>query len=187
MLFLISACSISSVFDTQIETPSDISLSTEQPTTAPILDNNVILNEEAKEYIGYWQFGLGIGAGYGERYAFNEDGTFWWAKSEYMGGERLIASKGRWIYSDGKIILTTTDEYHIFGGKVVEDVISSDGKYIEGGQLKKISQLDSVINFEVSKVSESEEYGAIFFTFDDRELYNYNNQLDFFDKELYVD
>ncbi len=142
-------------------------------------------DEDYFEFIGYWQLGQGIGSGYGARYAFNENGTFWWACSQMTLDERLVAKKGTWIFSDGKIYLTLTDEYTIEGGEIVDDPISGSGKAIKGGELKQKSDLNQIYVLTVTMPEKTTDTDQKYFALDGVEYFNYDAQPDFFDIEFF--
>ena len=141
-------------------------------------------SEAVQGHIGYWQVDAGvIGSGFAERYSFNENGTFWWANNQMVFSHELVASKGTWSYSNGKMILTVTDEYRIIGGEVIDSNLSADGKELKGGVLKHFIVSGSAVGFDATIPSKSDEDGIMHTTFmlDGHKLYNYDNQTDFFE------
>ena len=136
-------------------------------------------NTTQSDFVGWWHCGGALGSGLGERYDFNEDGTFQWAASQ-MIYTRLLWRKGLWSFANDSLTLTTTDEYWIDGGKVVDSGILIGGKDIDGGEILHITGLNYSESYSVTK-PETDEDRHLNFQLGNKGLYNYDNEPGFFD------
>ncbi|MCL2422951.1 MAG: hypothetical protein FWD11_03505 [Micrococcales bacterium] len=137
------------------EVPSSPAQSAE---VTPDVDVTVV-PDDPSAFVGCWHDIPGVPAGYGNRYFFRADGTFWWAANQMFVDETtpspVSASGGTWAYADGKMTLTTTDEHRTVGGTVVD---APGGTEIEGGKLQHFSvNSTKVLDVTLPKVVDDPE------------------------------
>lgn len=73
-----------------------------------------------EEYlVGIWQDSPTMGSGWSDHYNFYPDGRFAYYVSQMKCDKRLIKRNGGWILEGNKLVLTTTKERTMVGGKMV--------------------------------------------------------------------
>lgn len=98
------------------------------------LSNN--LTEIEESMIGFWHISPHVGAGYGERYIFNEDRTYSFHASQYYGEDRLRGIKGKWFILNNELFLLPIEEEYYEGGELVEASPSMLSEYeLSGGEI----------------------------------------------------
>ena len=88
--------------------------------------------------VGGWHDDTMLGALFGTRYLFLEDGTFHFIPSEYSEDERVRYMSGAWRYDGSGIELIVTHKIVIEGGELVNNSGGGNrANWIENGELVK--------------------------------------------------
>ncbi|NLE24164.1 MAG: hypothetical protein GX625_02305 [Clostridiaceae bacterium] len=138
--------------------------------------------EDNKSFIGLWHSMNMVAAGFGERYAFNEDGTFIFGTSQMDEFERQLFSTGRWSIAGGKLKLEVDARLVVPAGKT-EDIVSGDELIIlDRGVVKEIYNPPEIETYNIAKTDADPETGRNTITIDGDTFYDFNNQIDLFDE-----
>ncbi|MDR1754793.1 MAG: hypothetical protein LBR74_07805 [Eubacterium sp.] len=70
-----------------------------------ILSTTIISNTD--DLIGTWHEGPSIGASYGERYHFYDNGEYLFEYGQDGGIERIVSESGLWSFDNNKLLLST--------------------------------------------------------------------------------
>ena len=103
----------------------------------PIEEAPVATPTRFEEYlVGIWQDMPMMGSGWSDHYNFYPDGHFAYYVSQMKCDKRTIRQTGGWILEGNKLVLTTTREQVMVGGKLVKSIGSCGTPLtLEDGQL----------------------------------------------------
>lgn len=90
--------------------------------------------ELSREMVGIWQISENVAAGMNDLFRFYSDGRFSFEYNQMVWSKRNISYSGKWKIKNRKLILTTTSETVVVGGKRVKSDMSADGYEIQGGR-----------------------------------------------------
>lgn len=137
--------------------------------------------EDNKSFIGLWHSMNMVAAGFGERYAFNEDGTFIFGTSQMDEFDRQLYKAGRWSIAGGKLKLEVDARLVVPVGEI-EDIVPSDELIIlDRGVVKVIYNPPEIETYSIVKTDADPETGRNTIAIDGVTFYNFNNQTDLFD------
>lgn len=133
------------------------------------------LTDVEKEFIGFWNLGAGVGAGYSDRYRFYNDRSFKFSISTMVFDERINNVEGKWFILKDRLFLQIKRKGIITEGQLVDATHpgSASEKEIVGGKYKiqevnppeiKILTLD----FESEKIEKEYAFGVLI---DDMDFY----------------
>ncbi len=138
--------------------------------------------EDNKSFIGLWHSMNMVAAGFGERYAFNEDGTFIFGSSQMDEFERQLYTAGRWSVTEGKLKLEVNVRLVVPVGET-EDIVPSDELIIlDRGVVKVIHDPPEIESYSIAKTGTDPKTGRNTITIDGITFYDFNNQTDMFDE-----
>ncbi|MGF7060645.1 YARHG domain-containing protein [Brassicibacter mesophilus] len=126
------------------------------------------LTDVEKEFIGFWNLGAGVGAGYSDRYRFYNDRSFKFSISTMVFDERTNNVEGKWFILKDRLFLQIKRKGIITEGQLVDATHpgSASEKEIVGGKYKiqevnppeiKILTLD----FESEKIEKEYAFGVL--------------------------
>ncbi|MGI6125100.1 MAG: lipoprotein [Acetivibrionales bacterium] len=175
LMLSLSACGrITDVLEPSTNSPTSEASTSESPTENPEPEDN-------KSFIGLWHSMNMVAAGFGERYAFNEDGTFTYGTSQMDEFERQLFSTGRWSIAGGKLKLEVDARLVVPVGDIKDIVPSDDLIILDRGVVKKIFNPPEIETYTIAKTDADPETGRNTITIDGKTFYDFNNQTDMFD------
>lgn len=137
--------------------------------------------KDTEPFVGLWHSMNAVAAGYGERYALNDDGTFIFGTSQMDEFERQLFKAGRWSISGGKLKLEVDARLVVPVGEI-EDIVPSDKLIIlDRGVVKVIYNPPEIETYSIVKTDADPETGRNTITIDGVTFYDFNNQTDLFD------
>ncbi len=161
--------SVSSVNSPKAETPG---------SESPVISQEP---EDNEPFVGLWHSMNAVAAGYGERYALNDDGTFIFGASQMDEFEHKLYKAGRWSIAGGKLKLEVDARLVVPVGKI-EDIVPSDELIIlNRGVVKVIYNPPEIETYSIVKTDADSETGRNTIIIDGVTFYNFNNQTDLFD------
>lgn len=148
------------------------------------------LTDVEKEFIGFWNRGAGVGAGYSDRYRFYNDRSFKFSISTMIFDERINTIEGKWFILKDKLFLQIERKGIISGGQIIDATNpgSASEKEIVGGKYEiqevnppeiKILTLD----FKSEKIEKEYAFGVLI---DDMDFYRLSKNPKFaIDEEIF--
>lgn len=154
-----------------------------QDTAVPVSKSPVNSPEpdDKNFFIGLWHSMNMVAAGFGERYTFNEDGTFIFGTSQMGEFDRLLYTAGTWSITDGKLKLEVGTKLAVPVGDI-NKIESSDNLIIlDRGVVKVIHDPPEIETYNIAKTATDSETGRNTISIDGVTFYDFNNQTDMFD------
>lgn len=160
------------------ESPVNLPKTEDPGSESPV---NSPASEDNEPFVGLWHSMNAVAAGYGERYALNDDGTFIFGTSQMDEFERQLFKAGRWSIAEGKLKLEVDAQLVVPVGKI-EDIVPSDELIIlDRGVVKVIYNPPEIETYSIIKTATDPETGRNTITIDGVTFYDFNNQTDLFD------
>lgn len=164
--------------DSPVESPKTKVSTSEGPTENPEPVDNGSLNDSL---IGLWHSMNMVGAGFGERYAFNEDGTFIFGTSQMDESNNQLYEAGTWSIVNGELKLEIKERLVMPEGDINEIVPGDDLVILDSGVVMLIINPPEVETHSISVTGADPETGRDTITIDGVTFYDFNNQTDMFD------
>lgn len=191
LTILIAACrnytdATQSPGNTKIETIADITASTgpkSSPQNETIAENPEPVDNDSlnDSLIGLWHSMNMVAAGFGERYAFNEDGTFIYGTSQMDESNHQLYAAGTWSIVNGELKLEIETRLVMPEGDINEIVPGDDLIILDRGVVKMIYNPPEVETCSISITGADPETGRNTIAIDGVTFYDFKNQTDMFD------
>ncbi|MCL2321542.1 MAG: MBL fold metallo-hydrolase [Oscillospiraceae bacterium] len=134
-----------------------------------------------KRFVGLWHGMKMVAAGFDERYAFYDDGTFIYGSSEMNESKQELYKTGTWSVADGELLLTVEARWILPVGNI-EDIVPNDELIIVNDEVvKKICNPPEVETYSIAQTGTDSETGRDTISIDGITFYNFDNQTNLFD------
>lgn len=184
LMFSFTACGRLNRVSENTDVPKSESSGNNPEVEVPGSENPVDSPEsvDSKSLVGLWHSMNMVAAGFGERYAFNEDGTFIYGTNQMDEFERQLFSTGRWSIAEGKLKLEVNARLVVPVGDIKDIVPNDDLIILDRGVVKKIFNPPEIETYSIAKTDADPETGRNTITIDGDTFYDFNNQIDLFDE-----
>lgn len=135
-----------------------------------------------KSFIGLWHSQNAVAAGFDQRYALNEDGTFIYGTSQMDEFDLQLYAAGTWSIANGELKLEVGVRLVVPVGDIKEIVPTDDLIILDRGVVKVVYNPPEVETYSIAKTGADPETGRNTITIDGVTFYDFNNQTDLFDE-----
>jgi len=140
------------------------------------------LGTEAMEYARLWHGAPVVGAGYSERFALYDDGSFVWGANDMDGATRVRWLAGTWDIKGGELILACMLAVLWEGGSEQDNSDGHMGSYasptVITGQQTAVYRIDQVFSMPVSGITTDVQRGLDTADFGTLQCWDYTSQAD---------
>lgn len=103
-----------------------------------------VLNIEKKDLIGVWQGSPVMASGWGDRFAFHNDGRLRWFSNQMFGAKRLLEYNGTWRIDGHILVFSVNETIYYKDGKISKDFNPMNGFFIEPSEKYSTQQYPAV-------------------------------------------
>lgn len=135
----------------------------------------------AERFVGLWHAMSIVAAGFSERYALYDDGTFIYGSSEMDELERELYKTGTWDVVDDKLRLLVEARWILPVGNPEDMVPSNELLIVDGEIIKRICAPPETETYSIARIGTDIETDRETIAIDGVTFYNFDNQTDLLD------